>query len=116
LVQTVTLTPQDRSSLSINFTESFIDYQAASRTEENYTATLRYNHKLTRHLALGLDLGASQRVATGLDQTVAIFRPQLNYVVGKFSAMIGYDFGYDEYFSSQERIRNMGYLRVRKEF
>jgi len=114
--QTVTLTPQDRSSLSINFTESFIDYQAASRTEENYTATLRYNHKLTRHLALGLDLGASQRVATGLDQTVAIFRPQLNYVVGKFSAMVGYDFGYDEYFSSQERIRNMGYLRVRKEF
>jgi hypothetical protein len=116
LYQNFTFHPEDNSSLSLNFNETFTRYEAANRSDENYTAILRYNRSLGRHLALNLDLGASQRVGPGVDQTLAVFRPQLQYSSGSLSATIGYDYGYDEYLNTQTRIRNMGFIRIRKEF
>ena len=114
--QTLTLRPAEGSSLSLNLTETFLDYQQAGRKEQDYAAILRYNHALTGHLGLNLDMGVTQRVGPGVDQTIAVFRPQLQYNAGRLSATIGYDYGYDEYLGTERRIRNMGFIRIRREF
>ena len=114
--QSFTFRPGDNSSLSLNFNETFLHYVQAARDEQNYTAILRYNQSLGRHWGLVLELGGSQRVGPGVDQTLAVFRPQVQYTAGKLSATIGYDFGYDEYLGTQTRVRNMGFVRIRKEF
>ena len=77
---------------------------------------MRYSHVLARHLSFTFEGGVSQRVGPGVDQTLAVIRPQLQYSAGKFSASIGYDYGYDEYLNTEQQVRNMGFLRVRKVF
>lgn len=114
--QTFTFQPEEGSTLSLNFNETFRDYVTASRKEQDYTAILRYSRALTSHLGFNVDLGANQRVGPGVNETMAVFRPNLQYTYGKFSANIGYDFGYDEYLSTQKRVQNMGYIRIRKDF
>lgn len=116
LFQTFTFYPGGRSTLSLNLNESFLDYETASRTEQNYSAVLRYSQPLTRRWAFSMDLGASQRIGEGADQTLAVVRPQFQYTAGSLSGTIGYDYGYDEYLKSQTRVRNMGFVRIRKEF
>lgn len=114
--QSITFAPEERSRLSFNFTETFLTYDQANRSDQNYTATIAYNRAFTRRLGFNLETGVSQRYGEGVDQTLAVFRPQLQYAVGKFSASVGYDLNYDEFLNSQTRIRNLGYIRVRKEF
>jgi hypothetical protein len=114
--QSLTFAPAERSRLGFNFTESFVNYEQAGRADQNYTATVSYNKAFTRHLNFDVETGVSQRIGEGVDQTLAVFRPRIHYAHGKFSASIGYDFNYDEFLSSQTRIRNLGYVRVRKDF
>ena len=114
--QSLTFTPEERSTVSFNFTESFITYQSAGREDQNYTATVHYNRAITRRLIFNFETGVSQRFGEGTDQTLAVCRPQLQYAAGKFSAAAGYDLNYDEYLNSQTRIRNLGFVRLRKEF
>jgi hypothetical protein len=114
--QTFSFYPEDNSSLSLNLSETFLSYEQAGRNEQNYMAIFRYSRGLTRNLGINLDLGASQRIGEGVDQTMAVIRPQIQYNAGKFSATIGYDYGYDEYLHSQQRVRNMGFIRIRKDF
>jgi hypothetical protein len=115
LFQTFTFHPEDESTLSLNFTETFTDYLQANRSDQNYTAIARYNRALTRRLGFTLELGASQRYGLDADQTLAVIRPLLQYSSGSLTASIGYDYGYDEYLNTQTRIRNMGFIRIRKE-
>jgi hypothetical protein len=116
LFQNLTFTPEERSRLAFNFTETFLNYEQAGRADQNYTATVNYSRAFTRRLGFNVEAGVSQRLGEGVDQTLAIFRPQLQYAAGKFSASAGYDLNYDEFLSSQTRIRNMGYIRLRKDF
>ncbi|MEY4386434.1 MAG: hypothetical protein RLY20_1717 [Verrucomicrobiota bacterium] len=114
--QSLTFAPAQRSRLGFNFTETLMNYEQANRADQNYTATVNYNQAFTRHLNFDVETGVSQRIGEGVDQTLAVFRPQVQYSSGKFSASIGYDLNYDEYLSSQTRIRNLAYIRLRKDF
>ena len=116
LFQNLTFRPKDYSTISLNFSESYVSFESAGRSEQHYRAILRYNRRLTRHLGLTLEVGANQRIGEGVDQTLAVFRPELQYVAGSFSAAAGYDFGYDEYLNGQKNLRNRAFVRLRKEF
>jgi hypothetical protein len=114
--QIFTLKVEENSLLSLNFTETFTSYEQANRSDRNYTGIVRYNRNLSDHWGVILELGANTRVGPGVDQTLAVVRPQFQYVAGTFSATIGYDFGYDEYLNSEQRVRNMGFIRIQKRF
>ncbi len=116
LFQNFTFRPEESSMVGLNFSESYLSYGLAGRAEQNYRAVLRYNRRLAGHLGASLELGANQRVGPGVDQTLAVVRPELRYTAGDFSVTVGYDFGYDEYLNSLERIRNRGYVRLQKRF
>ena len=116
LFQGLAFQPDDLSSVNLNFAETFIHYREPARDEENYSIILRFSRALGRHFSLTLEGGVNQRVGPGVDQTMAVFRPQLQYSAGKLSASIGYDYGYDEYLNAETRERNMGFVRVRKIF
>jgi hypothetical protein len=113
-----TFTPDDYSTANISLTESFISYGGPStgRNEQNYRAVLRYTRRLSHHLSVNLETGVNQRVGDNVDETLAVFRPEFNYIAGSFSATLGYNFGYDEYLSSTEHVVNRGYIRLRKQF
>lgn len=114
--QNFTFRPEDYSTVSLNFTETYMSYGLAGRSEENYRAVLRYNRRLGHNLGVSLELGGNQRSGEGVDQTLAVFRPELRYTAGNFSATVGYDFGYDEFLNTQERLSNRFYVRLRKDF
>ena len=116
LFQNFTFRPEEYSTAGLNFSESYMSYGAASREEQNYRAVFRYSRRLTGHLGASLELGANQRIGQGVDQTLAVIRPELRYSAGDFSVTVGYDFGYDEYLNALQRVSNRGYLRLQKSF
>jgi hypothetical protein len=116
LFQNFTFRPEDYSTVSLNFSETYLSYGTAGRNEQNYRAVLRYNRRLAGNLAASVELGANQRIGQGVDQTLAVFRPELRYAVGDFSVTVGYDFGYDEYLSALQRVSNRGFVRLQKSF
>jgi hypothetical protein len=116
LSQNFSFQPEDYSTLTLNLTETFTHYEQANLDEENYTAIVRYSRSLGRHWSMSLETGVNQMVGTGVDQTLAVFRPLVEYTAGSFSASLGYDFGYDEYLSTQTQTRNLGYIRLKKAF
>lgn len=116
MFQNFTFKPDAFSTIGVNFSETYMSYGTSGRREENYRAVLRYNQRLTSHFSGSLELGVNQRNGKGVDQTLAVIRPELRYAVGKFSAVVGYDFGYDEYLNTLQRVSNRGYIRLRKDF
>jgi hypothetical protein len=104
------------ASLSLTLSESLMHFQRPERNEKFYSAMASYSQNLTRTISLSLQGGISQRQGPGVDQTLVVVRPSLQYVEGKFSASIGYEYGYNEYLSSEKRERNMGFVRFRKSF
>ena len=71
---------------------------------------------MAQHFGVTVEGGVTETTGPGVDQTLAVFRPGVQYTAGKFSASIGYDFGYDEYLNTEKRVRNMGFLRLRRDF
>ena len=116
LFQSFTFQPDEYSTLSFNLNETFARYEMPSRTQDFYSFITRYNRSLTRHVGLTLEAGVTQTSGEDVDQTLAVIRPTVQYTSGKFTASMGYDFGYDEYLNTEKRVRNMGYLRLRREF
>lgn len=116
LFQGVTVHPDPHATLNLTFNESFMHFDQPAHDEQYYSAILRYSQSLTRSLSVTLETGVSQRVGPGIDQTLLTVRPMLQYTAGKFSASIGYDYGYDEYLNAEQRQRSMGFIRFRKVF
>src|SRR5262249_7428316 len=71
------------SVLSLDFTESWIDYSSVNRHESDYQFIARYHRRLNRHLGLDVEGGVAYRQGQGVDQTLATFRPAIKYVIGK---------------------------------
>jgi hypothetical protein len=116
LFQIFTFVPDEYSTASLNLTESYFMYSENNRSEQNYRAVVRYHRRLTYHLRVNLETGVNKRIGQDVDETLAVFRPELTYEAGDFSATVGYDYGYDEYLNSSTHISNRGYIRLRKQF
>src|SRR6266542_3274731 len=102
LFESVAWHPSQASTLSLDATETWLDYVDSHRHEEDYRFVTRYHDVLTPHLSVGVDTGVSFRRGNGSDQLLAAFRPAIKYVIGKTTIDVGYDYEYDLYLRSQE--------------
>ena len=103
------------STLSFDFTESWIDYIDAHREETDFRFVSRYRHALTARLRFDLEGGIDVRRGDTADQTLATVRPGIDYGIGKTTLRAGYDFEYSM-FDNEERLRHLFFLRIRRVF
>src|SRR6185369_14315946 len=103
LFQSFAFHPDEASNLSIDFTESWVDYTSAHRQEQAFQAITRYHRRLSRRFGLDAEAGVSFRRGAGVDQTLATVRPSLKYVIGKTVIDAGYDYEYELFLNNEER-------------
>lgn len=108
--------PDEASTLGLDFTEAWIDYIDAGRTEEQFQFITRYHRSLTRHLGFDADAGVSIRRGNGVDQTLATIRPTIKYVIGKTTIDAGFDYEYELFLNSEERMKEMFFFRLKRYF
>ena len=116
LFQSFAFHPDEASNLSIDFTESWVDYTSAHRQEQAFQAITRYHRRLSRRFGLDAEAGVSFRRGAGVDQTLATVRPSLKYVIGKTVIDAGYDYEYELFLNNEERHKQMFFLRVKRIF
>lgn len=104
------------SSWGVDFSESWTDYIDADRQEQNYRAITRYRRMVGRGLTVDADAGVALRRGRGVDQTLATFRPNVQYRVGRMTLAAGYNFEYELFLDREERIKHLLFLRLRRTF
>ncbi|MGN6644128.1 MAG: hypothetical protein ACTHKU_14115 [Verrucomicrobiota bacterium] len=114
--QSLAFKPDDASTLNLDFIESYTQYLDADRDEQNYTFISRYRRRVTRHLGLNVEGGVSKRIGEGVDQTMAAFRPGVEFRMGEMFVKAGYDFEYGKFLNSEERFKHMLFIRARRSF
>lgn len=116
LYQSFSCQPDTLSTFGLNFTESWTDYLDDDRSEERYTAILRYHRRLAWRLSADLEGGVALRRGEGFDQTLATCRPGLEYRYGKSSIKAGYSYEYELFLDSEERHKHMFFVRAKRVF
>lgn len=116
LFQSLAFHPDEASSLSVDFSEAWIDYTSAHRQEQQYQFITRYHRALSHRFSLGTDAGIAVRRGVGVDQFVATFRPTIKYVIGKTTLDAGYDYEYETFLDNEERQKHIFFLRLRRFF
>ena len=115
LFQSMVFNLDAASALSLDFTETWIDYVDAKRQEEDFRFISRYHHTLTPRLRFDIEGGIDLRRGDTVDQTLATVRPGIEYSIGKTMVKAGYDFEYN-LFDNEERVRHLFFLRARRTF
>ena len=116
LFQSFVFRPDEASTLGLDFSEAWIEYVTAHRQEEQFQFITRYHRALSHHLALAADAGVSLRRGNGVDQTLATIRPSLKYVIGKTTIDAGFDYEYELFLDSEERQKEMFFIRLKRFF
>jgi len=116
LFQSASFRPDDESSLSIGFTETWTDYISAHRQEQDYRFITRYRRVLTSHLGLETEGGVDLRRGPGVDQTLGTLRAGIDYAIGKFSVKATYNYEYNLFLNTEERQKHMFLIRARRVF
>ncbi len=115
LFQSMLFNLDPASTLSLDFTETWIDYVDADRQETDFRFITRYHHALTSRLRFDIEGGIDIRRGDTVDQTLATVRPGIEYTIGKTMVKAGYDFEYSMY-GEEERVRHLFFLRARRTF
>ena len=116
LYQSIALSTGEGSSLSLDFSEAWINYLNSSRQEQEYRFVSRYHRAITHRLGLDVDAGVALRRGDGVDQVLAAFRPTLKYVIGKTSLDAGFDYEYELFLNNEQRQREMFFVRLKRYF
>jgi hypothetical protein len=114
--ESLSFRPDDVSTLNFDFTESWTLFLDANREESLVSFINRYHRRVTTHLGADIETGVSRRFGPGVDQTLAAFRPGVDFTMGKLSAKIGYDLEYERFLSAEERTRQMFFVRLKRTF
>jgi hypothetical protein len=116
LFQSASFSPDGASSMSLNASEAWISYSQTSRQEQDYLVFGRYHRALTYRLGLDVDAGVAYRSGAGVDQTLGVARAALNYVIGKTSVNLSYDYGFESFLSAQQLQRHLFWLTLKRNF
>ncbi len=116
LFQNFNFRPDEASTLAMNFSQAFTEFVDSHREEEDYRFITRYRRFFQRNLGLNVEGGVDFRKGTGVDQTLATARADLNYTVGRTTMKVAYDYEYSLFLDSDERSRHMLTFRVKRVF
>jgi hypothetical protein len=114
LFQSLNFRPDDSSTLSLDFTETWTEYLDSNREEEDYRFITRYFRALSRRLTFNADAGVAYRTAFGEDQLLSTIRPAIRYVVGRTTIESGYDFQYELFLNREERQKHLLFVRLKR--
>jgi hypothetical protein len=106
----------DSSSISLELSQTWTDYKDSNRQETDYRFISHYRLRLTNHLLIGVEGGFDVRQGEGVDQTLATFRPGIDYVIGRTTIKAGYDFEYDVFLNNETRTKHMFSIRAKRFF
>jgi len=107
---------EENTSLSFDFTQSWVDYLNTGQQEQNFRFISRLQQTLQPHLRLNLEGGVNFRRGDLTDETLATARLNANYSVGRLKLEAGYDFQYQLYAQTEERMRHLLFVRMKRVF
>jgi hypothetical protein len=116
LYQSATFSLDAVSSLSANFSENWIDYLDADRSEQNFRFTSRYQRSFTSRLGFDLEGGVAIRRGAGVDQTLATARPSVQYRIGQTTINAGYNFEHEIFLENEERTKHFLFVKIARRF
>lgn len=106
----------DASSLGLDFSQTWTDYRNARRQETDYRFVTHYRCRFTSHLRADVEGGFDLRQGAGFDQTLATFRPSIDYVIGRTTIRAGYDFEYNMFLNNETQVQHLFTVRVKRIF
>ncbi|HAM73408.1 MAG TPA: hypothetical protein DCM86_17380 [Verrucomicrobiales bacterium] len=117
LYQSAVFHVDDESTLSVSFTESWVQYVSLNRSpEETFRFITRYHRMLTDRLDVSLEGGTAIRRGSGADQFLGTVRPSIRYVIGKTSIDLSYDYDYSVFQDRETREKSIFAFRARRTF
>jgi hypothetical protein len=116
LFESLAFNLDDDSSAGLDFSQTWTDYTAAQRHEDDYRFVTNYRRRLTSHLRIEAEGGFDLRRGEGVDQTLATFRPGIDYVIGRTTIKAGYDFEYNIFLRNEVRLKHIFFVRVKRIF
>jgi hypothetical protein len=114
--QSAALTLDDGANVGLNLSERWVEYVDAGYSEQQYRLTAQYQKHLSSRLRFTVHTGASYRTGRFDDETLAVLRPTLRYVIGQTSLSADYNLEYSLTGSDEERLRNSLRISVNRRF
>ena len=105
-----------RSSLGVNLTENWINYESSGRQEQNYRFISRYRRSFDSHWSMDADLGGYLRQGDDVDQQIATFRPSIQCIIGQTTFRASYTLDYELDQGDQEQLRQLLFISVNRKF
>ena len=118
LFQNFDFTLTDASSLGFDCNESFYHYPQ-NGDQSQYQFTSRYNARLPMSLTWNVEGGGLLQDVSGTEQIQGVARTGIDWVRGKLSLHVGYEFNSQSTTSagwSEERIRHRFFTTLRRSF
>lgn len=114
--ETYYFNPDPESTLSLGLSQGFVDRADNGTSEESYRITGRFFRPLTARLRFSMEAGMDWRRGEGVDQTLAVLRPQFDYGIGRTTVKLNYDYESNDYLDREERTRHRTTLSLRRDF
>jgi hypothetical protein len=116
LYQTANYVIDSKSAVGASAIESSTDYLDTHRHEEDLRFITFYHRNMERNLRFNFEAGFDVHRGPGVDQTLATVRPSLDYLIGRTSISLSYDYEYSLYLDSEERNKHLFTARIRRVF
>ena len=107
--------PDDASSVTFAMTQAFLDHVDTGRAEQDYRFTVRYRRAFTARLQISAEGGVDRRTGDD-DQTLQVFRTELQYSIGLTHLQATYDLENNDYLNREERSKNRFTLTLKRDF
>jgi hypothetical protein len=113
--QSFAFEPTDRSTLSLDFTQSRTTYPQDGLMQRSLNFIGRFRARVASPLFFSLEGGVRRERGRGLDQDQATVRTALDFAYGQMTANAGYEF-LDETLIGERHVRHFYLLHVKRTF
>lgn len=107
--------PVSYATFGINFSQNFTEFPDNGRRVDYHDVIARCELRPVRSLTVKLEGGYRIETGDGVDQTVFTARADVSYTLGRFAALLGYEYQDEAYFADLYR-KHYLYLKVRRTF
>jgi len=115
LFQSLAFELTDRSTLTLDFSQSRTAYPMDGLTQKSASFIGRYRARIVSPLYFSLESGKRRERGRGLDQDQRTARATLDFVYAQLTANAGYEF-LDETLIGERHVRHYYFLRVKRTF
>ena len=115
LFEILTYEPGPDTSLSLDFSQTWMQFPGVARNRQNSSVIARYRTNLFHFLRYSLEGGVRREAGRDFDQQLTTLRSQLNFNYGKLTAELGYEYEKASYFK-ERRLKHYLYFHATRRF